>query len=266
MGLKCSGFMGRAKIRQDIDVSSPAPVGAQGSSVLEPLASRLGRFSNFDAGDLLRPLVTDLRSFERDTPAWAQRGDLASVAVIETGWAYKFSILHDGRRHIADFFGPGAICNWSRLSRFEEQDDILFKSGTSVALLAPQQLEEKLAVDASLSSVIKRHELARAMRTTQRIRAFISLPAIERTLVLLLDLVDELTTVRNVPEWIEIPFAQAEIADMLGLTPVHVSRVLKKLVDTGVIERDGASIRIEDRQAIERDLAYRHFFKRRKVA
>lgn len=256
--------MGHATVQKNAAALNPAPLQAPETTPLASLACRLANFSAVEAGDTLRSLVRGRRGYDRDTPAWAERGDLASIVVMESGWAYKFAIMHDGRRHIADFFGPGAICNWSRLSRFEEQDDILFKAGASVTLLEPGLLDEKLNEDASLASTIKRHELARAMRTTQRIRAFISLPAMERTLLLLLDFADELRTVGKAPDWIHTPFAQAELADMLGLTAVHVSRVFKKLVDTGIIERDGNSVRFTDRRRIERDLAYRRFFQARR--
>lgn len=256
--------MGHATVQKNAAALNPAPLQAPETTPLASLACRLANFSAVEAGDKLRSLVGGQRGYDRDTPAWAERGDLSNIVVIESGWAYKFTIMHDGRRHIADFFGPGAICNWSRLSRFEEQDDILFKSGTSVALLDPVLLDQKLADDAGLASTIKRHELARVMRTTQRIRAFISLPAIERTLLLLLDFADELRTVGKVPDWICTPFAQAELADMLGLTPVHVSRVFKKLVESDIIERDGNSVRFTDRRRIERDLAYSRFFQARR--
>lgn len=236
---------------------------AGGAAPLAGLETRLQHFAKRDIGEALQPFVRGQRVIKRDQPAWAERGDLAHIFVIESGWAYKFDMMHDGRRHIADFFGPGAICNWSRLSRFEEQDDILFKAGARLTLLDTTALDEHLRENAALASAFKRHELARTMRTTQRIRTFISLPAMERMLVLLLDLADELGTIAPAPSWITIPFAQSEVADMLGLTPVHVSRVLKKLVDNGVLERDGHEIRFVDRATVARDLAYRPFFKSR---
>jgi CRP-like cAMP-binding protein len=44
----------------------------------------------------------------------------------------------------------------------------------------------------------------------------------------------------------ELPMTQEQIADTVGLTPVHVNRVLRQLGEEGLIERDRRSIRIVD--------------------
>ncbi|HMJ92739.1 MAG TPA: Crp/Fnr family transcriptional regulator [Allosphingosinicella sp.] len=44
----------------------------------------------------------------------------------------------------------------------------------------------------------------------------------------------------------ELPMTQEQLADTVGLTPVHVNRVLRQLGEEGLIERDRRSIRIVD--------------------
>ena len=44
----------------------------------------------------------------------------------------------------------------------------------------------------------------------------------------------------------ELPMTQEQLADAVGLTSVHVNRVLKQLGDEGLIDRDRRSIRIVD--------------------
>ncbi|HEY5721985.1 MAG TPA: Crp/Fnr family transcriptional regulator [Allosphingosinicella sp.] len=44
----------------------------------------------------------------------------------------------------------------------------------------------------------------------------------------------------------ELPMTQEQLADSVGLTPVHVNRVLRQLGEEGLIERDRRSIRIID--------------------
>jgi CRP-like cAMP-binding protein len=43
-----------------------------------------------------------------------------------------------------------------------------------------------------------------------------------------------------------LPMTQEQIGDAVGLTNVHVSRMLKALVDEGIISRDRRSVKIED--------------------
>ena len=44
----------------------------------------------------------------------------------------------------------------------------------------------------------------------------------------------------------ELPMTQEQLADAVGLTSVHVNRVLRQLRDDGLIDRDRRTIRIVD--------------------
>ncbi|MWV27193.1 Crp/Fnr family transcriptional regulator [Aurantiacibacter rhizosphaerae] len=243
---------------QDIlDWNSPGfshPLGA--------LEKRLKNFSARSSVEDIAEVICGTRSFRRDQPAWADRGDLANLFVLESGWAYKFAILAGGRRHISEFFGPGAICNWSRLSDFEEQGDILFKAGAKVTMLNASALNILLEEQPGLGAVVRQHEIARTLRTTQRVRTVISSAATEKLLFLLLDLQSEATAVGLDPIWLALPFSQIEMADILGLTPVHVSRTFAKLEEDGLITKDGRYVQLHDVTQIRETLSYRAFFDR----
>lgn len=229
----------------------------------EPLSLLVRRLQNF-SGRVVRKALADCiicqKHFETDQPIWADRGDLAHVFVVEQGFAYKFEILPDGQRHIADFYGPGAICNWSRLNAFEEQDDIVFKARTTVTLLDANRLAALFENRPGVASLIKRHELARAMRMTQRIRALISRSASEKLLTVLLDLVDEYASAGIASDWLTLPLTQQELADILGVTSVHVSRTFSRLEEQGVLERQKRSVKLANTSEARLALAYRGFF------
>ena len=238
-------------------------ISSNGEAQLSHLIRRLQNFSNRIIGERLDDAVVGRRRFASDQPIWSERGDLSSLFILEQGFAYKFQILPNGQRHIADFFGPGAICNWSRFSAFEEQDDLLFKAQSSVTLLNVEFLTELFEDQPGLASIFKRHELARAMRNTQRTRALISLSATEKLLIVLLDIFDECAVAGLEMEQIFLPFSQQEVADLLGITPVHVSRTFARLEDDGMIERDNRAIRLVNPEQLRQTLAYRSFFQSR---
>ena len=227
---------------------------------LSLLGRRLQNFSRRDVSADLRSLVSKRRAFSHDTPTWASRGDLGHIAVLEEGWAYKFTIMPKGQRHIAELYGPGSIVNWSRLSSFIEQDDVLFKAHSRVSYLDRHALTDLLRANTALETAVKRHELARAMRASQRTRALISLPATERLLFLFLDLVNEYHAVGHTHEWLRLPFVQSEIADFVGMTPVHISRTLKSLVEGGIVQRSASRFRFTDIGKTEGSLDYRRYF------
>ncbi|MBU2342042.1 MAG: Crp/Fnr family transcriptional regulator, partial [Alphaproteobacteria bacterium] len=43
-----------------------------------------------------------------------------------------------------------------------------------------------------------------------------------------------------------LPLTQEQISDIIGVTPMHVSRVLKELASDGLIARDRRTIRVRD--------------------
>lgn len=49
-----------------------------------------------------------------------------------------------------------------------------------------------------------------------------------------------------------LPLTQDQLADALGLTPVHVSRTLKGLEEDGLISRHNRTISISDWEALTR--------------
>lgn len=44
----------------------------------------------------------------------------------------------------------------------------------------------------------------------------------------------------------DLPLSQEELADVLGITPVHANRTVAQLDETGLIERKGRRITIRD--------------------
>ena len=140
---------------------------------------------------------------------------------------------------------------------------MLFKAESSVTLLNVEFLTELFEDQPGLASIFTRHDLARAMRNTQRTRAVITISATEKLLIVLLDIFDEFAVASLEMEQIFLPFSPREVADLLGITTVHVSRTFARLEDDGMIERDNRAIRLVNPEQLRQTLAYRSFFQSR---
>lgn len=57
-------------------------------------------------------------------------------------------------------------------------------------------------------------------------------------------------TMRGLDNGYDIPLTQEQMADLLGLTPVHINRTLKALVGTGALVRNRRRLRIADIAAL----------------
>lgn len=241
------------------EFESDLSVGYGAAKPLAALHERLSKFSTRISVDTIDDALRGFRTFTRDQPTWSDRNNLGRIFVLERGWAYRFSVFPNGRRHISEFFGPGAICNWARLSEFVEQDNLLFKAGAEIAHLDVECLATALADSPVLESAFKRHEINRVMRASQRTRAIITLPSTEKILIVLLDLLDEGGAATD-RQWLSLPFTFEELADIVGISPIHVSRVFKTLEESGEISRKGRKVRLNNRARAIASLDYRAFF------
>ncbi|GGD57455.1 hypothetical protein GCM10010990_03360 [Croceicoccus mobilis] len=232
----------------------------EASVAMATLVRRLHRFS---PGADLTPLnhaFQQLRSLDRDEPVWRHKSEDHPVLVLESGFAYSFTLYPDGRRHIGDMFGPGALCGFGSAAVAEEGLNLAFKSGSRVTVFDAARLADALHEKPELELLFKQDGDARARRTAQRNRGLISLPAAEKLALVLLDLREELSLATDPGEWLPLPLTLRELGDLTGLTDVHVSRTLKKLQTDGMLERRGKRFRMGDTAALESALDYRHFY------
>ncbi len=57
-----------------------------------------------------------------------------------------------------------------------------------------------------------------------------------------------------------LPFSQAEIGEAVGMTPVYVNKLLRKLSTDGLIRVERPYMRLLDRVALENQVAFRNRF------
>jgi CRP-like cAMP-binding protein len=173
------------------------------------------------------------------------------VFVILDGWALRYKILPSGSRQVMAFLMPGDACDLHVGMLTEMDHSIQTVTPATVTTISRETMDD-------LMTTYPR--IARAMYIAQLIdegtlRAWIvSLgrrTSIERVAHLALELF--LRAVRiglSDGSAMELPLSQAVLADALGMTPVHINRVLQELRRTGAIELRRGVLRIEDPAAL----------------
>ncbi|MAF28536.1 MAG: hypothetical protein CL820_05515 [Croceicoccus sp.] len=221
---------------------------------------RIGQFGQIADAAVLHPAVDRIGVMQRDQPIWAEQNHADRIFVVDTGFAFAFSLYPDGRRHIGDIFAAGAICNWSSVWGGMLIENVTFKARSRLVVFRRDRLLEIVAEQPELHGAIERHENARCHRRQQRCRGLIALPAMDRLALTLLDIQDELRAAGGDDEWMSLPLTLRELGDLTGLTDVHISRTLRKLQDSGFIEKRGKRFRLHADPGIKAALDYQHFF------
>jgi len=169
------------------------------------------------------------------------------VIVMLDGWACRYKILPSGTRQVLAFLMPGDSCDLHA--------GLLAEMDHSIQTIVPALVAtiERTEMDAIMDS---RPAVARAMYTSQLIdegtmRAWITSmgrrSSIERVAHLMCELYLRARNIELSSEpGLELPISQSLLADALGMTPVHLNRVLRKLRESSAMALRRGSLRILD--------------------
>ena len=169
------------------------------------------------------------------------------------GWAFRYKVLPSGSRQIMAFLMPGDACDLHIGMLAEMDHSIQTATHAQVARISRQIMDELM--DAHLG-------IARAMYIAQLVdegtlRAWIvSLgrrSSTERAAHLLLELYLRAVRIGVAShDEMELPISQAVLADALGMTPVHVNRVLQELRRSEAVALRRGVLRIQNPAALTR--------------
>jgi len=169
------------------------------------------------------------------------------VFVMLEGWGCRYKLLPDGTRQIMALLMPGDSCDIHAGVLAEMDHSIQTLTPARVALIERAEIERLIE---------ERPRIARALWATQLVdegtlRAWIVSMGRRSSIARVAHLMCELyLRARNIGlvtgNELELPITQIVLADALGLTPVHVNRVIRKLRQTGVMELRERSLLILD--------------------
>lgn len=185
------------------------------------------------------------------------------VFVMLEGWACRYKVLPNGSRQIVGIMMPGDACDL-HVALLAEMDH-------SIQTITPALVAkvDRIAMDALLLS---HPAIAKAMYIAQLVdegtmRAWITSMGRRSSVERVAHLVCELyIRARNVglvvePEFV-MPLSQLLLADALGMTPVHLNRVLKEIRLSGAMTVSRGKVAIADPSRLIRiagfDEAYLH--------
>jgi len=196
-----------------------------------------------------RPLAQDARKVAARRTIFRAHDTLDYVPVICSGWALTSVMLADGSRQILHFLMPGDIVLAALL--FDPKPICSVEAITDVTYRAFNRadLRERLFSRADLAEKLAVLWTESKRRADELIVDLGRRGATERVARLLLTLVERLQS-RDMtcggPFEVEFPLRQHHIADAVGLTPVHVSKVLSEFRRSGMIQLSERTLVILD--------------------
>jgi CRP-like cAMP-binding protein len=221
--------------------------------LIDPLTRKLENFAPLSSED--RRILAEIASQSRRVAARTdiiregERPD--DVHLVLEGFACRYKIVPDGRRHIMAYLVPGDLCD-SHAFILKEMDHSIGTLSACRVVGIPRgrilEMLERPAIARALwwSALVDEATLREWLVNIGR------RPAEQRVAHLLCELLMRLQTVGLASgDSYELPITQGDLADTVGLTLVHVNRVLQRLRATGLITLRSRHLVINDAQALK---------------
>jgi CRP-like cAMP-binding protein len=182
------------------------------------------------------------------------RGEtIESVYVLCFGWAFRFIQLSDGRRQILSFLLAGDVFSGSMV--YEEKSHFSVQALTDVRFARIDRADLRRVANSNYGMVESLGKLCAVEQkdAEERITDLGRRSADERIARLILNLTDRLDEREVVRERrYPFPLRQQHIADITGLTPVHVGRVMGAFRKAGLIDLTGGFLTVINQTKLER--------------
>lgn len=230
-----------------------------------PLALKLSRFLPLAEIDrkVLDGLVAVEVAYPADTDIVSEGMVPRSVFALKEGMAIRYRLLPDGGRQIMTFLIAGDLCD-THVSLLEAMDHSI---GTITPVrVAPIPRDAVLALFAGtprLAAALRWSALQEESMLRERIVSLGRRDARGRVAYLLCELLCRHQAVGlSDGAMVRLPLTQTELADALGLTPVHVNRVLKEFRERRLITLDRRKLHILDSDGLRAVAAFNHDYLR----
>jgi CRP-like cAMP-binding protein len=176
-----------------------------------------------------------------------------SVFVILEGMAVRYRNLPDGGRQIMTFLIPGDLCDMHVFISKAMDHSIGTITPVRLATISRDQMMDVFARRPRISAALWWSSMQEEAMLRERIVSLGRRDARGRIAYLLCELLWRHTAVGlNTEESFLLPLTQTELGDTLGLTPVHVNRILKEFRADRLIAIENRMVSLLDIPALQK--------------
>src|SRR3954454_21272681 len=225
------------------------------SSDLLPLIRRLEDVAPLTADE--KQVLLNLPMYVREVGAGQdiiREGDRPSqCCLLLNGFAQRFKLLGDGRRQIMSFHIPGDMPDLLSLHLKVMDHSLATTAPGRLGFIAHQHLRQLIQQHPRISDALWRDTLVDAAVFREWMVGIGRRSAYARIAHLVCELVTrmEIAGLAN-EKSINIPLTQGLIADALGLSTVHVTRIIKALRADKLVVWRGKGLTVTDWEGLKR--------------
>lgn len=230
-----------------------------------PLTAKLSRVMTLSLDDraALQAMCREVRQVgpRRDIIRDGDQPD--RVHLILKGWACRYKILKNGKRQITALLLPGDFCDLHAGMLDQMDHSIASLSATTFAYVDRAQFDDLTRTRPAILralwwATLVDEGVLRSWIVSLGVRS-----ARERVAHLICELRERMSNIDSEHNGqFTMPLTQPDLAEALGLTPIHVNRVVRQLLADEVVDIHRGEVKVLDLEALVRiadfDPSYLH--------
>ena len=170
-----------------------------------------------------------------------------SIYILQKGWAVRYRSVEDGCRQILNFMLPGDIFDLQALADLKADHDVATVTQCKFLVIDSHAFLRSLRQNGEVATAFWWAAVQEESILREQLLRVGRLHARERIGHLLLELRCRMAVCDgHMSEAFDFPISRVDIADALGLTPVHVSRCMRSLRERQLVEESGGRMKILD--------------------
>lgn len=155
--------------------------------------------------------------------------------VLNEGWAACYKLVDDGGRQIINFSVPGDFLGLRSFLLRTADHSVVTLTEATVSQFPQERVLDLVRERPNLGAAVLWALAREEAMVVQHLVNVGRRSAIERLAHLLLELQARLAIIgRTAPDGFHCPITQDELGDALGLTAIHVNRILRQLRESGL--------------------------------
>ena len=174
-------------------------------------------------------------------------GSSDAIFRLRGGWACQFRDLANGRRAFTDVYLPGDVIGLNAGVRARPLEEVLTLTAAIIETIPADDGLVELITDRSIALYIAFLLCLSQRRSDRLLVAISSLDARGRLAMMLLDFYKRLRSRKLISgSTYNLPLSQVQIGNYLGLTVVHINRVLRSLRSEQIVDLEKHHVTILD--------------------
>ena len=179
------------------------------------------------------------RIYKKNEIIFQNNSKLNEVMTVISGWTIEYKIMPDGKRSISNISIPGDFIGFTPENNFLNLSSLSAVTEVKVCVFDKDSLNNFVKKHPEMASRLITMLSYEVNKLSNLLTSISRLSANEKLLYLIQSLsmkINKCSFSDLLNKKVYIPLSQEQIADILGMTSVHLSRTMKNLKDKNILE------------------------------